>query len=122
MSLFVISLTPSIDLIPTLLALSTHKLSLSTLETSYKQVCIYVSKFRNRLSPVNLLHLKRLVAFLDALTNYTLSWKEDDVRQNQKVDMLSVSELLGRLGNKVAGINLLEITGYLTTSKVRAPC
>ncbi|KAK0441552.1 helicase C-terminal domain-containing protein [Armillaria borealis] len=106
------------NLIPTLLALSTHKLSLSTLETSYKQVCIYVSKFRNRLSPVNLLHLKRLVAFLDALTNYTLSWKEDDVRHNQKVDMLSVSELLGRLGNKVAGINLLEITGYLTTSKV----
>ncbi|PBK75042.1 DNA repair helicase [Armillaria solidipes] len=106
------------NLIPTLLALSTHKLSLSTLETSYKQVCIYVSKFRNRLSPVNLLHLKRLVAFLDALINYTLSWKEDDVRQNQKVDMLSVSELLGRLGNKVAGINLLEITGYLTTSKV----
>ncbi|KAK0187881.1 helicase C-terminal domain-containing protein [Armillaria mellea] len=106
------------NLIPTLLALSTHKLSLSTLETSYKQVCIYVSKFRNRLSPVNLLHLKRLVAFLDALTNYTLSWKEDDVRQNQKVEMLSVAELLGRLGNKVAGINLLEITGYLTTSKV----
>ncbi|KAK0201976.1 helicase C-terminal domain-containing protein [Desarmillaria ectypa] len=106
------------NLIPTLLTLSTHKLSLSTLKTSYKQVCIYVSKFRNRLSPVNMLHLKRLVAFLDALSDYTVSWKEDDARQNQKVDMLSVSELLGRLGNKVSGINLLEITGYLTTSRV----
>ncbi|KAF9026117.1 DNA repair helicase [Hymenopellis radicata] len=106
------------NLIPTLLSLSTHKVSFHVLATSLHQVCVYMSKFRNRLSPDNLLHLKRLGAFLDALKKYLLMWKEADARKTQKVDIMSVAELVGRLGTKAASINLLDVSKYMKKSKI----
>ncbi|EAU85951.2 CHL1 helicase [Coprinopsis cinerea okayama7 len=55
------------NLIPTLLSLSTHRLSYGTLAISLQQVAEYVRRFKTRLSPANMLQLKRLVIFLEAL-------------------------------------------------------
>jgi chromosome transmission fidelity protein 1 len=107
------------DLIPTLLSLSTARLPFSTLSISFQQVCIYVSKFRTKLSTSNMLHLKRLVMFLDALQKYALEWKEKNGKADaSKVEVMTVADLLDRLGRKVAGVNLLEIEAYLKSSKV----
>ncbi|KAF5382526.1 hypothetical protein D9615_002808 [Tricholomella constricta] len=117
------------NLIPTLLSLSTTRLPYATLATSFMQVCLYVSKFRNRLSPANLLHLKRLVVFLDALKKYVLEWKEGRIgksaieekgvsNKTEKVEVMTAAELLERLGRKASGINLLEIEKYLRSSKL----
>ncbi|KAG5648406.1 hypothetical protein DXG03_004980 [Asterophora parasitica] len=117
------------NLISTLLSLSTTHLPFTTLATSFMQVCTYVSKFRNRLGPANLLHLKRLVVFLDALKKYVLEWRESRIAkpatartgmstQTEKVEVMTAVELLERLGRKASGINLLEIEKYLRSSKV----
>ena len=113
------------DLIPTLLSLYTTRLTYQTLTASFQQVCNYVSKFRNRLGPDNMLHLKRLVVFLDALKKYTNEWKE--LRRGttahasglkEKVEVVTVTQLLEGLGRKASGVNLLEIEAYLRRSKV----
>ncbi|KAJ7857745.1 helicase C-terminal domain-containing protein [Mycena leptocephala] len=107
------------NLIPTLLSLSTARLPFSTLSISFQQVCIYVSKFRTKLSTSNMLHLKRLVMFLDALQKYALEWKEKNGKADaSKVEVMTVADLLDRLGRKVAGVNLLEIEAYLKSSKI----
>lgn len=117
------------NLISTLLSLSTTRLSFSTLATSFQQVCIYVSKFRNRLAPGNMLHLKRLVVFLDALRKYVMEWKQARIIKSteggkhargssEKSEIITVIELSERLGRKAAAVNLLEIAGYLKRSKV----
>ncbi|KAJ7164685.1 helicase C-terminal domain-containing protein [Mycena crocata] len=107
------------NLIPTLLSLSTTRVPYSTLHTSLQQVCIYVSKFRNKLSPGNMLHLKRLVLFLDALQKYALDWKEQHTKPDQpKAEVITLAALLDRLGRKVSGVNLLEIEAYLKSSKI----
>ncbi|KAJ7134385.1 helicase C-terminal domain-containing protein [Mycena epipterygia] len=107
------------NLIPTLLSLSTARLPYATLFTSFQQVCIYVAKFKNKLSPGNMLHLKRLVMFLDALKKYALEWKEQNNKADKpKVEVMTVADLLERLGRKVSGVNLLEIEGYLKSSKI----
>ncbi|KAJ7714216.1 helicase C-terminal domain-containing protein [Mycena metata] len=106
------------NLIPTLLSLSTARLPFSTLSTSFQQVCIYVAKFRAKLSPTNMLHLKRLVMFLDGLQKYALEWKEKNAKADCKAEVMTVADLLDRLGRKVAGINLLEIEAYLKSSKI----
>ncbi|KAJ6512039.1 helicase C-terminal domain-containing protein [Mycena vitilis] len=107
------------NLIPTLLSLSTARLPFSTLSTSYQQVCIYVAKFKLKLSPDNLLHLKRLVLFLDALQKYALEWKEKNGKADQsKVEVMTAAELLERLGRRLGTINLLEIEAYLKSSKI----
>lgn len=110
-------------MIPTLLSLSTTRLPYSTIATSLIQVCSYVSRFRTRLSAVNMLHLKRLVVFLDALKKYVLEWKDARERErgkgpSEKTEVMTVAELMERMGKKVAGMNLLEIEGYLKRSKV----
>lgn len=80
---------------------------------------MYISKFRTRLTPVNLLHLKRLVAFLDALKRYVLEWKEQTLKANKtRAEVMNVADLVSRLGAKVSNVNLLEVAGYLKTSKV----
>ena len=118
-----------LDLIPTLLSLSTTRLPQSILVTSFLQVCTYVSKFRNRLGPANLLHLKRLIVFLDALKQHVLEWKESRTCRPtgerktmpgimEKVEVITPAQLIERLGRKVLGINVLEIERYLKTSKV----
>lgn len=115
------------DLIPTLLSLSTTRLSYPTLATSFQQVCIYVSKFRNRLGPGNMLHLKRLVVFLDALHKYVMEWKQNRISKStnggkpgrsETSEIITVAELSERLGRKAAAVNLLEISEYLKRSKV----
>lgn len=66
-----------------------------------------------------MLHLKRLVMFLDALQKYALEWKEKNTKVDGfKVEVMTVTELLDRLGRKVNGVNLLEIESYLKKSKV----
>ncbi|KAJ7366620.1 helicase C-terminal domain-containing protein [Mycena albidolilacea] len=107
------------NLIPTLLSLSTARLPFSTLSTSFQQVCIYVSKFRTRLSAQNMLNLRRLVMFLDALQKYAVEWKEKNTKSNgSKAEVMTAAELVDRLGRKASGVNLLEIEGYLKRSKI----
>lgn len=113
------------DLIPTLLSLSTVRLPYRILDTSLQQVCTYVSKFRTRLSTANMVHLKRLVIILDALKKFLIQWKEARCEElpkpNGKLDktfVLTVAELLEKMGRKAAGINLLEVVRYLKESKV----
>lgn len=106
-----------LDLIPTLLSLSTTRLLYTTLVTSLEQVCGYVSRFRTRLSAINMLHLKRLVVFLDALKKYSGEWTKARANEKLKAEVISVAQLMERMGKKVAGINLLEIESYLKRSK-----
>lgn len=108
------------DLISTLLSLSTTRLPFSVLTASLQQVCSYVSKFRTRLSAANMLHLKRLVVFLDALKKCVVEWRETRIGKfsGEKTEVMTVAELTEKLGKKVAGINFLEIGAYLKSSKV----
>ena len=70
-----------------------------------------------------MLHLKRLVIFLDALKKYVGEWKDARVREKEKemAEVMTVAQLTERMGKRVAGINLLEIEAYLRRSKVRHP-
>jgi chromosome transmission fidelity protein 1 len=76
-----------------------------------------------------MLHLKRLVVFLDALKKYTSEWKESRKGKSagqgressgggDKAEVMTVAELLERLGRKATGVNLLEVEAYLRRSKV----
>ena len=57
--------------------------------------------------------------FLDALKSYIGDWKDAKAKkQDEKTEVMTVGDLIGRLGKKVAGINLLEIEAYLKRSKV----
>jgi chromosome transmission fidelity protein 1 len=59
------------------------------------------------------------VIFLDALKSYIGDWKDAKAKkQDEKTEVMTVGDLIGRLGKKVAGINLLEIEAYLKRSKV----
>jgi chromosome transmission fidelity protein 1 len=64
-----------------------------------------------------MLHLKRLVVFLDALKKYAGEWKEARAKETSKAEVISVAQLIERMGKKVAEINLLEIESYLKRSK-----
>ena len=64
-----------------------------------------------------MLHLKRLVTFLDALKKYLEEWKKDRAHQTLNAEVISVAQLIERMGKRVAGINLLEIESYLKRSK-----
>ena len=65
-----------------------------------------------------MLHLKRLVVFLNSLKKYVDEWKEARTKETFKAEVINVAELIDRMGKKVAGINLLEIESYLKRSKV----
>lgn len=68
-----------------------------------------------------MVHLKRLVVFLDALKKFVLQWKEAKCKeqsQGNRTDILTVAELLEKMGRKAAGINLLEVERYLKESRV----
>ncbi|KAH8103600.1 DNA repair helicase [Cristinia sonorae] len=118
------------NLISTLLSLSTVHLALRTLATSLHQLSIYLSKFRNRLSTTNSLHLKRLIGLLEALSKYATDWGEQqknavrpsDGNPSQKsaseTSVMTSAELMDRLGQKVQGINFLEVEAYLRKSKI----
>jgi chromosome transmission fidelity protein 1 len=110
------------DLIPTLLSLSSVRLTSNILSTSLKQVSVYYQKFRNRLSAMHALHLKRLLNFLDAFQKVAMDWmaqKSSAISKRQDTEVMTVPDFIHRLGRKVEGINLLEIESYLKRSKVR---
>lgn len=65
-----------------------------------------------------MLHLKRLVTFLDSLKKYLEQWKGTRVDAKEKSEVITVAQLIERLGRRIAGINLLEIESYLKRSKV----
>jgi chromosome transmission fidelity protein 1 len=65
-----------------------------------------------------MLHLKRLVIFLDSLKKYAEVWKTSEGRERNSTEVITVTQLIERMGRKVAGINLLEIESYLKRSKV----
>jgi chromosome transmission fidelity protein 1 len=74
----------------------------------------------SRLSARNMLNLRRLVMFLDALQKYAVEWKEKNTKSNgSKAEVMTAAELVDRLGRKASGVNLLEIEGYLKRSKVK---
>lgn len=126
----VISNTRSIDLISTLLSLSTITLNFRTLSTSLNQLNVYITKFRKRLSTEHLLHLKRLVGLLEALVKHAEEWKAKQNSEgtlglnagsktkNPTVEVMTSGELLRRLGRNVEGVNVLEVEQYLHRSKV----
>lgn len=116
-----------LDLISTLLSLSTVRLPYGTLATALQQLGAYISRFRTRLSGIHLVHLKRLLVFLDALKQCALEWKEFKTvksegnsakRKSDLTEVMTISEFMERLGRKASSINLLEIEKYLKTSKV----
>ncbi|KIK59311.1 hypothetical protein GYMLUDRAFT_1004719 [Collybiopsis luxurians FD-317 M1] len=112
------------NLISTLLSLSTVHLSLALLQTALHQVTTYVTKFRNRLNPANLVQLKRLLTFLDALAKYMEEWREQRPKSHagklaqESQEVLTPAELLECLGRKVVGVNMLEVVEYLKKSKI----
>ncbi|KAK1225406.1 ATP-dependent DNA helicase chl1 [Marasmius sp. AFHP31] len=106
------------NLISTLLSLSTTRLTFRTLQISLSQVATYVLKFRKRLSTQNMLHLKRLATFLDALKKYLVEWQGEATKHPQKIEVLNAAEFLERLGRRTVGLNLLAIEKYLKTSKI----
>ncbi|KAF8349254.1 helicase C-terminal domain-containing protein [Amanita rubescens] len=121
------------NLISTLLSLSTVRLPYGTLATALQQLAAYISRFRTRLSGIHLVHLKRLLVFLDALKQYALEWKESKIVKSEGPDhnsakrkgsnsdlteVMTISEFMERLGRKASSINFLEIEKYLKTSKV----
>jgi chromosome transmission fidelity protein 1 len=107
-----------------LLSLSTVRLSYSALALSLQQVCAYVQRFKNRLSSINVLHLKRLVVFLDALKKAVTEWKAERLSAEgtkapiDKSEVMTLVDFTAKLGKKASSINLLEIEGYLKKSKV----
>lgn len=108
-------------MIPTLLSLSSVRLTSNLLSTSLEQVSIYYQKFRSLLSAAHALHLKRLVNFLDAFRKVALEWmaeKSNAKSRKQDTEVITVPDFIHMLGRKVEGINLLEIEAYLKRSKV----
>lgn len=109
------------NLIPTLLSLSSVRLTSNILSTSLRQVSVYYQKFRNRLSAMHALHLKRLLNFLDAFQRVAMDWmaqKSSAISKRQDTEVMTVPDFIHRLGRNVEGINLLEIESYLKRSKI----
>ncbi|KAG2065699.1 DNA repair helicase [Suillus decipiens] len=109
------------NLIPTLLSLSSVRLTSNILSTSLKQVSVYYQKFRNRLSTMHALHLKRLLNFLDAFQRIAMDWMNQRLSaksKGQDIEVMTVPDFTHRLGRKIEGINLLEIESYLKRSKI----
>lgn len=119
------------NLVSTLLALSTVTLQTRTLATALNQLSIYLAKFRGRLTTEHSLHLRRLVALLEALSKFAEEWKATHAANKNSAagdpgksaaqpagDVMTSGELMTRLGRKVEGVNLLEIEKYLRGSKV----
>jgi chromosome transmission fidelity protein 1 len=75
------------------------------------------------LSANHALHLKRLITFLEAFKIYSIEWleaKQDRESLDGGVEIMTVAELMQRLGRKTEGVNMLEIEAYLHSSKVLA--
>jgi chromosome transmission fidelity protein 1 len=87
-----------------------------------QQLSIYFARFRTRLSATHALHLKRLVTLLKELQAYGMQWKVESLKKDKtaesKQEVITVGELISRLGRKVEGVNLLQVNAYLRLSKV----
>ncbi|KAH9856751.1 DNA repair helicase [Lenzites betulinus] len=115
------------NLTSTLLSLSTTRLPLRTLTNARHQLAIYLSRFKNRLSTIHALHLKRLMNLLDALVQYAEEWRDAQLKPANgggakarvpEVEVMTSAELLQKLGRKTEGVNLLEVEKYLRESKI----
>ncbi|KIJ59456.1 hypothetical protein HYDPIDRAFT_118436 [Hydnomerulius pinastri MD-312] len=111
------------NLIPTLLSLSSVRVTSHVLSTSLKQVAVYYQKFRTRLSAIHSLHLKRLIGFLDAMRKVMEDRKVAISKSSShttegRTEVLTIPKFMQKLGRKVDGINLLEIEAYLKQSKI----
>ncbi|KAH7904949.1 DNA repair helicase [Hygrophoropsis aurantiaca] len=109
------------NLIPTMLSLSSVRLTFGILSISLLQVSAYFKKFRTRLSSTHALHLNRLIQFMSALQKFIADWKiarTTSKNMNATTEVFKVPDMIQQLGRKVEGINLLEIEGYLRRSKI----
>ncbi|KAF8558368.1 DNA repair helicase [Imleria badia] len=110
------------NLIPTLLSLSSVRVTSHTLSTSLNQVTTYHEKFRTRLSPLHSLHLKRLINYMEAIQRVMDDWKatrsEAGSTTEARTQVFTISNFMEKLGRKAVGINLLEIEAYLKKSKI----
>ncbi|KAG8817056.1 ATP-dependent DNA helicase chl1 [Serendipita sp. 399] len=71
------------------------------------------------LTPVHALHLRRLVEFLVAVDRYCDQLASDASTSKTNLEkLMNPGEFLTSLGEKVQGVNLLEIESYLRSSKV----
>lgn len=114
--------TYSLDLIPTLLSLSSVRVTSHTLTISLNQVTTYHEKFRTRLSALHSLHLKRLINYMEAVQKVMDDWRRTRLGASSTTDakseVFTISNFMEKLGRKAVGINLLEIEAYLKRSKV----
>lgn len=112
----------SLDLIPTLLSLSSVRVTSYILTSSLSQVTTYYEKFRTRLSALHSLHLKRLISYMRAIQKVTEDWRATKAKAGPttgaRTEVLTISSFMEKLGRKATGINLLEIETYLKKSKV----
>ncbi|KAN0087763.1 Helicase C-terminal domain containing protein [Tylopilus felleus] len=110
------------NLIPTLLSLSSVRVTSHILSTSLNQVMTYYEKFRTRLSAQHSLHLKRLISYMEAIQKITDEWKatksEAGSTADVRTEVFTIPNIVEKLGRKAAGINLLEIEAYLKKSKI----
>ncbi|KAF8195495.1 helicase C-terminal domain-containing protein [Pholiota molesta] len=86
-----------------------HTLPYSILLTSFQQVCIYFRDLKR--------DYLRLVIFLDSLKSIG-GLETSEGRERNSTEVITVTQLIERMGRKVAGINLLEIESYLKRSKI----
>ncbi|KAG8957316.1 ATP-dependent DNA helicase chl1 [Tulasnella sp. 419] len=103
------------NLIDTILSVHSLPLNHTTIRASLSQVSTYLSRFRNRLNPQNVLHLRRLVIILSAIDKYCES---QGAKGGNAEMMLGVAEFVESLGPKVKDINFLEVDRYLRESKI----
>lgn len=109
-------------MIPTLLSLSSVRVTSRILSTSLQQVTTYYEKFRTRLSPLHSLHLKRLINYMEAIQKVMGDWRtarsQAGSAADAKTEVFTISNFMEKLGRRAVGINLLEIEAYLRKSKV----
>ncbi|KAF8133448.1 DNA repair helicase [Boletus edulis] len=110
------------NLIPTLLSLSSVRVTSHTLSASLNQVTTYYEKFRIRLSALHSLHLKRLINYMEAIQKVMNDWKttksEAGSTIGARTEVFTISDFMEKLGRKAVGVNLLEIEAYLKKSKI----
>ncbi|KAG8214759.1 ATP-dependent DNA helicase [Butyriboletus roseoflavus] len=110
------------NLIPSLLSLSSVRVTSYILSTSLNQVTAYYEKFRTRLSALHSLHLKRLINYMEAIQKVMEDWRTTRSKAGSitdaRAEVFTISNFMEKLGRKAVGINLLEIEAYLRRSKI----
>lgn len=107
------------NLISTLLSLHSLTLSITTLESLRKALKTYWDKFKTRLTGLNASYLKQLLIVLSALTRAAAAWEAKESDGGKKGEMMmTVNDLIKRMGGSVDQVNLLKLDEYLTKSKI----